>query len=91
MITPFPGAVTAAALTARVSRSSRQRAPLQEPKGRAAAIERVRDRSRAERRAGVGGLGGARTAAGAQAGPAAQEEREAEEVARAERRFSQLP
>lgn len=53
-------------------------------------MERVRDRSRAERRAGVGGLGGARTAAGAQAGPAAQEEREAEEVARAETRFSQL-
>lgn len=51
-------------------------------------MERARGRSRAERRAGVGGLRGARAAARAQAGPAAQEEREAEEVARAERCFS---
>lgn len=78
--------------TVRVSRSCRQRTPLREPAGRAAAMEPVREQVAGRgtwRPTGVEGRGGAKgRAAGEQAGPAAPQECEAEEVERAERRFS---
>lgn len=72
-----PGPVSRRPLTARVSRSCRQRAPLGEPGARAGAMGGLRGRSPAEAPGGRGreGAAGRRAAAGAQ-------ECEAEDLAR---------